>query len=196
MDLTAIRKNYERLPDDKIIHIANYEAGGLEPAAIEILMEEIRKRELSSNLLEAVKVSSRNLSAAEFEQYIDIIRSLPDPATGDASGKLNAAIISSTISYVFITTQKNKIFIGTDKSIRKQLDSGSTTTAIFGWWGIPFGIIYSLSSLWKNTKARKTDFNGMPTPLLFDFVRDNIGFIEANKNDREALLKHLTASNK
>ena len=43
LDLDYIRKNYSQLSDQKIKHLANFEANQLEPEVVEILLEEIKK---------------------------------------------------------------------------------------------------------------------------------------------------------
>jgi hypothetical protein len=191
MDLEQIKKNYERLSDEKIVHMANFESNQLEPEVVQILIDEIKKRNLSSNLVEAVKTSTKELSGQEFQKYVDLIRNLPDPTTGDVASKINATIVSMTFSVILFTRQTNKLFFGTDKSIRKKLEESTTATAIAGWWGFPFGIIYSISSLRRNSKMRKIDYETGPTEIFIQYVYENLGFIEVNKDDPKKLLEHL-----
>ena len=193
MDKEQLRQNYERLPDFKIIHMANFEANQLQPEALEVLLAEIEKRNLSGNLVNAVKASTKKHSEEEITEYINIIRNLPDPTTGKTNKKLNATIISKTISFIVITRKKKTLFIGNPDSINKELGSATTTTAALGWWGIPWGIFYSISSIIHNSKMGKIDYEDKPTNILAQFVVSNIGYIESNKHNPQKL-KELIVS--
>lgn len=193
MDLELIKQNYERLPDFKIIEMANYQANQLPPEVLQILKNEIRVRNLPSKLLDSIEVTTKELSKEELSAYIELIRNLPDPTTGEKTKKLNAAIVSKTISYFFFSQKTNTLFIGTHKSILKKLDEATMLTALLGWWGIK-SIFHAISSLRHNSKMSKINYDGNPTETLTQFVLQNVGFIEANKKDTQKLIEFLNNS--
>ena len=193
MDLDLIKQNYERLPDFKIVEMANYEANQLPPEVLQILINQIRVRNLPSKLLDSIQITTKKLSNEELNGYIEIIRNLPDPTTGEKTKKLNATIISKTISYFFFSQKTNTLFIGTPESIIKKLDEATLQTALLGWWGIK-AIFHAISSLRHNSKMSKINYDTNPTEALIQFVLQNIGFIEMNKKDTKKLIEFLNNS--
>ena len=191
LDLDYVRKNYSQLSDQKIMHLANFEANQLEPEVVEILLEEIKKRNLDLKLIEAVKVSTKELHEDELQKYISIIQSLPDPTTGETGSVINATIVSFTFSVILFTRKKDSVFFGNNKSIHNKLNDCTMTTAAAGWWGIPWGLFYSISSLRNNIRMGKIDYNEKPTDILIQYVIENVGFIENNQNNPTELVNHL-----
>lgn len=195
MNLDQIKRNYEQLPDFKIIEMANYEANQLPPEVLKILINEIRIRNLSNNLLDAIEATTKELSIEELNEYIDLIRTLPDPSSGEKTKKLNATIISKTTSYFFFSQHSNVIFIGTPENIIKKIDEATLQTALLGWWGIK-SIFYAIQSLKHNSKMSKIDYKELPSQALTEFVLENIGFIETNKKNTPKLIEFIKNSNK
>lgn len=66
-------------------------------------------------------------------------------------------IFSYTISVIVITSRRTSdiYFIKADKPSSKYSWKYSLLTLFFGWWGIPFGPIFSLVSFYKNFTGGK-----------------------------------------
>lgn len=190
MDLNQIKQNYAQLPDFKIVNIANYEASQLPPEVIEILVNEIRIRNLPSTLLEAIRLTTRQLTDEELAEYTNLIRNLPDPINGDSTHQLNATTVSKTVSYIFFSQTTTRIFIGTPQSINKKLDEATLQTSLLGWWGLR-SFFSAIGSLSHNSKMHKINYSGQPTEILTQFIKQNVGFIESNKKDRQKLIEFL-----
>ncbi|KAA0127755.1 hypothetical protein FY557_11375 [Chryseobacterium sp. SN22] len=66
-------------------------------------------------------------------------------------------VFSYTISVIVITSRRTSdiYFIKADEASSKYSWKYSLLTLFFGWWGIPFGPIFSLVSFYKNFTGGK-----------------------------------------
>ncbi|MDF2190079.1 hypothetical protein [Paraflavitalea sp. CAU 1676] len=100
---------------------------------------------------------------------------------------LNANMIVTVKSYVFFTQYRPQIVVGSPEALRKTWNKAMTTTLFAGWWGIPWGIVYTIKGVGFNLVNKKLSHATAPTDYLRTFVRTKIGEIEAYKNDPEKL---------
>ncbi|MFZ4932100.1 hypothetical protein [Chryseobacterium sp. Mn2064] len=66
-------------------------------------------------------------------------------------------VFQYTISIIIMTFKRGSdiYFVKADESTVKYSWKYSILTFILGWWGIPFGPIYSISSLYRNMNGGK-----------------------------------------
>ena len=61
------------------------------------------------------------------------------------------------------------------------------STALLGWWGIPWGILKTPFYIYNNIKSKKQNRIAEPNETLLSFTLENIGQIETYKEDTEKL---------
>jgi hypothetical protein len=83
-------------------------------------------------------------------------------------------VFSYTISVIVITSRRTSdiYFVKADEASSKYSWKYSLLTLFFGWWGIPFGPIFSLVSFYKNFTGGKD-----VTPEVLSHI--NAQFIES-----------------
>ncbi len=182
MDFETIKKTYERLPDSRLIFIAQHEASQLMPEAQQLLIAEIKKRNLDPNLLDAVDKQVSPIDEKEFETYLNLIRHLPCPYCSIPSS-LTAAVVESGNMQV--------LKVGCPTCLIKTLDSSSDTAAALGI----FGIFRAAKKISKNDDMKISVSKGETEQLFDQFVRNHIGAIELRKNNGMELVDYLKRVN-
>ncbi|HNI44035.1 MAG: hypothetical protein JNM36_03875 [Chitinophagales bacterium] len=188
-----LRKNYQRYSDDEIVRIATKEAHLLSPEAVEVLQEEIAKRQLSPDLLKGIAVQLKNVSEQELWDYCELLRSLPCPVCNANTNQLNATITATVTSFV-ITYYKKELLIACPTCLDKANKTALIKTLLLGWWGFPWGIIRTIQAVMLNSNMSRIAQHSQPNMLLKEFVLQQIGTIESNKDKPErlqSLIKHL-----
>lgn len=192
MDIESIRKNYERLPDQKLIYVAQYQANQLSPEALDILTAEIKKRKLDPALLSSIDKQTGNLTESEFKSYVSLVQNLPCPYCSSAR-KLTAIVLE--ISGI------KKFRIGCPDCLIKQIDKASNKdtamTVAEGLLSGPslFGIFRAAKKISNNDQMREELRTKQSDKIMEHFVYYNIGAIEAKKSNPESLSEFLKLTN-
>lgn len=195
-DLKHIEENYANMPDWEIERIALTNSTGLRTEVFKILENEIKKRNLNPELLKAVIAKNKDYTVAEIENYSQIIRQLPCPICGDTREKLNGTIFYEVKSFVIFTTYSAKLAIACPTCLNKKNDEAIFSTALLGWWGIPWGLIRTPRYIYKNIKAKKQNNVENPNAILMSFTLEKIGEIEVYKDNPQKLSELLVNNNK
>ncbi len=189
MDLKDIEKNYEKMSDDKLIRIATIDASGLRPEVFGIIEKEIKKRNLSPDLLKGALAQNRKHTMAEIEEYAKLLRDLPCPLCGDTRKKLNGTTLYTIKAYVFFTENSMNPVIACPDCLDKKNDDAILSTSMLGWWSIPSGLFKTPVYIYRNMQAKKENRIKSANKTLLSYVVGNIGEIEAYKGDREKLME-------
>jgi hypothetical protein len=187
----ALRENYRRLSDDKLMRIASEDATKLRPEALVLLKEELSTRGLTETAERAIEAQFRVVSEQEIAEYCGLLQAQPCPICRSSAQRLNAALTSKVISFLVMTTWKKQFAIACPTCLDKLNRDASISTALLGWWGFPWGIIRTIQALIANGKMEKTNHVPYPNDLLKAFVVGNVGRIEAardNATDLQALI--------
>ncbi|MFP9115645.1 hypothetical protein ACLI1A_17025 [Flavobacterium sp. RHBU_3] len=192
MNIELIKKHYKTISNEKLISLATTEAHGLRKEVVPILMEEIRSRNLDKNIIEGFDRQMKKLTHEELINYCTIVQNCPCPYCGSTSDKLNGGVAKNTISVLLFTFQNTKTFIACRNCNNKFYNSANTKTALLGWWGLPWGPIKTIGTLIYNSKIRRESEVTAPSPLLQNFVKENIGKIEIEKNNPKGLQRIIT----
>ena len=187
----ALKENYRRFSDEKLMRIASEDATKLRPEALALLKEELSTRGLAATAEKTIAAQLRVASEADIAAYCALIQAQPCPVCHSAAQPLNATMTSKVMSFLVLTTWKKQLAIACPTCLDKLNREASTTSALLGWWGIPWGIIRTIQALRANEKMAKTNHAPYPNDLLKAFVVGNIGRIEAvrdNAPDLQALL--------
>ena len=195
-DTEQLKITYKNLPDDKLMRLAVAEAASLRPEALEILQAEIKSRGLDNDIVNGVNAQLIDTGSIEFDNYIALIRNQPCPACNNTQQPLNAAVIGTVKSFILLTRYKKKLMIACPTCLQQANQSGTSTTALLGWWGLPWGIIRSIQALISNIKTAKKIRLAEPSDTLIAFVKTNIGIIESLRKNKQSLQALLDSVNK
>jgi len=195
MELDDIRENYRSFEDYKIEKIATEDVTKLREGVIDILKEEIQRRNLPKSLIKGIDAQTKELSEKEFDEYLSLIRNHTCPKCNSKTKKLNASIVGEVVSVVVFTNYTKKRKIACSNCLDELNNKAIGKSSILGWWGFPWGPIYTIKSIILNTKMKKKNHTSKPNELLQGFVLENIGYLEANKNNPEKITQLLNKTN-
>jgi hypothetical protein len=187
-----LKENYRRLSDAKLMRIASESATTLRPEALVLLKEELSTRGLAATVEKAIEVQFKVVSEEGISEYCKLLQAQPCPICRSTAQPLNATLTSKVMSFLVLTTWKKQFAIACPACLDKLNRDASTTSALLGWWGFPWGIIRTIQALISNGKMAKTNHASYPNHLLKSFVVGNAGRIEAardNAIDLQALIK-------
>ena len=188
-DLKDIAEYYSKKSDSELIEIATEKATGLRPGVMEIIENEIIKRNLNLNILEGVKAQNKEYSLEEITELSQILRSLPCPLCGSKTAKLNGTIMHTAKSFIVFSFFRKEPIIGCPNCLDQKNKEAITSSALLGWWGIPEGILKTPFYIYNNLQEKKQNRISEPNQTLLNFTLENIGQIETYKDDIEKLKK-------
>ncbi len=196
VDLSTIIARYEGMSDDELVNIAMHDAHGLTPATLEIAKAEITKRGLNENMADALEAQNKTYTIEALDFYCGLIQKLRCPACGNASEDLNATIIGEVMSFIVFTHYKKKLVVACPGCLDKTNNSALTKSAIFGWWGLPWGIIRTAQAILLNLKGKETNRLAQPNNYLRRFALSKIGELETYKDDEQYLQQMIVRHHK
>lgn len=182
-----LRKNYERFDDKKLIRIATEEASSLRPEALALIKQVIKERGLSEDILNAVDVQFKPVDEKTLLSYTNLLRDQPCPVCNATSEKLNATMTGTVISFVIMSSYRKELKIACPTCLDKQNNNAMIKSALFGWWGFPWGLIRTPQALLLNSKMKKQNHYTEANDLLNAYTLNNIGRIEANRSSADGL---------
>ena len=187
IDIQIVKENYQKLSEAELTRMAANDAVGLTQEAQQVLVEEIKRRNLDPNIINAVHAQNAAYTIEEVDKYCEILRNLSCPGCGTSSLKLNGTMTSEVMSFILFTNRVKKIKIGCPNCLDKANDNAITKSTIAGWWGIPWGPVRTIQAIILNHKNKKTNHLEIPNDYLRSFALSRVGLIEAHKNDEEKL---------
>ena len=78
----------------------------------------------------------------------------PPPASSGNTG-LYRVRLTKVSSFIIMTQQKRTVYTGTLEQLEAAARSAQTHNLLLGWWGIPFGLIWTPMALARNAKAMR-----------------------------------------
>jgi hypothetical protein len=186
-NLKDIEENYSRMSDYELQRIATKDAVGLRPEVLEIIDNELKKRNLKLDLLKGIEAQNKQYTLAEVDQYCEILRKLNCPICDSNSALLNATKTYHVKSFIVVTIKEQKTYIACPHCLDELNGKAMMMTALLGWWGIPFGLIYTFLYLIKNQDAKKFNHADTPNDLMRAITLSKIGEIEVFKSDNSKL---------
>ena len=187
LDIEVIRDKYQKMSDDEFIQLATEDEIGLTIEAQQVLKEEVGRRGLDQSILRSVEVQNKELSSAEFDEYVELIRSLDCPSCGISSQKLNGTMTGEVISFILFTQYERKLRVACPNCLDKANTNALIKSSLFGWWGIPWGFIRTIQAIIINMKGRSTTHQLSANHFLRSYVASKIGVIENFKSDKQKL---------
>ncbi|WP_207428311.1 hypothetical protein [Pedobacter sp. SYSU D00535] len=192
--LDQLRKNYERFDDNKLTRIATEEAAGLRPEAVDLLKQVIKERGLSGSIIKGIDAQLQEVDDRILSEYAELLRGLPCPLCKSTDEKLNATMTGSVISFIIMTNYQKELKVACPNCLDKANDRAMIKSALFGWWGFPWGIIRTPQALLLNNKMKKQNRLSEPNDLFNAFVLGKIGRLEANRNnptELQEIIEHI-----
>jgi len=72
-----------------------------------------------------------------------------------ADGRAFRLALLEVTSYLIVTQRKTRVYTGSYDQLMEQYRKVMTHNLVAGWWGIPFGLVWTPLALRKNAQARK-----------------------------------------
>ncbi|PWJ41847.1 hypothetical protein [Sediminitomix flava] len=186
IDVKQIQKNYELFSDQEIVKIATHDVINLAPEAVEILIQQIEKRNLDASLLESVKLQAEPLSEKEFNVYFQAITHMKCPECGEKNGTLQGHLIRKVMSFIVLTYSSKRPIICCSDCGESEKQSSLIKTFLLGWWGLPFGILktpyYLISHFLDRGKLDQ-----ISDQIIADFIHLNYPIIRKNFSNEDAI---------
>ena len=195
LDINLIRQSYSNFEDFKIEHIAKYEATGLAPEVLEILILEIQNRKLNLDLIKGIEAQTKKITENDVIEIKDKIVNLECPECGQNDTPLVGTIIHKVFSFIIFTSSREYPIITCEACAAKKRKDAFIFTAILGWWGVPFGIFrtpIALVRTYKDYVNRKV----ISDAIISRFSIENIGEIKTNWEEKEKLVDFLRQENR
>ena len=180
-----IQENYKSFSNAKIERIAKNDSKGLRKEVLNILKDEIEKRNLDKSLLNWVEAETNILTDGEKELLIYQIENLHCPKCLQKNGKLGGYEINRVISFLIYTDDTTEIKI-ICKTCGKQEKLYSMLTTLFASWWSKRGILITPYTLIKdsiNLFFQKKISNR----ILNNFLEANNGLIRLRGTGEKAL---------
>lgn len=191
IDPALVKKTYEQMSDKELARKLIQDVAGLTPEALQIVKDEVAKRNLDPNIINAVEAQQKIYNLEEIDAYCEIIRNLPCPLTGNTSEKLNGTLTARTMSFIIFTSYQKVIVIGCPSALDKANNRALFQSVALGWWGLPWGIIRTIQAIRLNLRSKRNNHIQEPTNYLRKFVLSKIGEIVAYKDHREKLIEAI-----
>lgn len=171
MRIEAIRKHYSTLTDTKIRDLAERDVLNLTPEGLQVLKEEVIKRNLP--LLRSIDDAFSRQE--QINQLIldkcNQIRDLPCPICNSEEYKLNGIKLSTVVSFITLTQHKEQVHIGCYNCLIELKRKAEDKTSLLGWWGV-FGIGTTLRALKSNDKAAEELLLDQPSTSLWQYATE------------------------
>ncbi len=131
----------------------------------------------------------RQVTMNEVVEYATLLRELPCPFCGKTHEKINGTTLHTVKSFIVLTSSRKKSIIGCPTCLNRKNNMAILSTALLGWWGIPWGLIKTPQYIYLNVKEKKNIRSKEPNNVLLGFAYQHAHEIEANKDNKENLLK-------
>lgn len=191
-DIDYIAEYYSKMRDQELIRIATQDGKGLRPEVFGIIENEIKKRNLNPDILKGAIAQNKEYSIEEVDNYSKLLRDLPCPICGNMDEKLNGTIAHTVKSFIIFTTSGTEPTIACPNCLDKRNNSAMISTALLGWWGIPWGFFKTPVYIYRNYKAKQENRIDNSNNTLLSYTLEHIGEIETYKTDKEKLKEIIT----
>lgn len=191
IDIEMVRAHYRNMNNADLIRTVTTDVAGLTPGALQVVQEEIARRNLGENISNAVNAQNRQFTLEEIDAYCALIQDLPCPVCGSSGVQLNGTLVTEVVSFVFITQYQKNIKVACPDCLDIISSRASSRTAVTGWWSFR-GMIWTIEALGSNRKSQSAHRSVTPNNALRSFVCSVIGEIEAHKDNRDLLRKMIS----
>lgn len=195
MNLNDIKENYKRFDDYQIEKIALEEANSLRPEVLDILKAEIKQRNLNLNLINSIDSQTKQLTNDEFNEYCEILKKHPCPKCKSKTQKINVTMVGEVVSMVIISDYDKSVKVACSNCLDDIHSKANMKTMLLGWWGFPWGPIYTIRSFIFNSNMKKNNRGEQSNQIFKNFVINNIGILESAKTEPKKLTEFINRIN-
>jgi hypothetical protein len=171
---------YHSLSSFELESIALKQSVALSPQALTALRKEMDRRGLSSSLRRGIEAQVRRWTKDDLATFIEQYRHRPCPRCGVQGKTLNGVVAAVARGFIVTSTFRTKLVIGCSSCITTELERLSKQSLLFGWWGIPWGPMYTVRALAVNSKSKTAAAIPEPTPELWNYIASHVGEIAAD----------------
>ena len=193
-EIENIRENYRNFYDEKIIDIAKHESKGLRPEVLEILKEEIIKRNLDLKLINWVVAESRPITDYEKETLKYKIQGLSCPNCQKQKKYLRGFEINTVVSTLIFCSETTEEKILCEDCGNKEKLKSIVLTLLLGWWSRR-GIFMTPITLTKDI-INLFYLKRISDRIFDEFIETNIGRIRLRGETENALTSLVKNYNK
>jgi hypothetical protein len=79
----------------------------------------------------------------------------PQPPASSGNPRLYRVRLTRVSSFIIMTQQRHTVYTGTLEQLEAAARSAQTHNLLLGWWGIPFGLIWTPMALARNSKGMR-----------------------------------------
>jgi hypothetical protein len=77
----------------------------------------------------------------------------PEAPASSGNARLYRVMLTKVSSFIIMTQQRHTVYTGTLEQLEATARSVRTHNLLLGWWGIPFGLIWTPMALSRNAKG-------------------------------------------
>jgi len=177
---SQFQTRYGSLSNSELELIALKQSAILPPEALRALRKELDRRGLSKTIRRGIEAQVRQWSKDDLATFIEQYRHRPCPRCGVQGKTLNGVVAAVARSFLVTSTVRTEFLVGCSRCIKTELERLSNQSLLFGWWGIPWGPVYTIRALAINSKAKAAAAGAEPTPELCNYIASNLGEIAAD----------------
>ena len=178
--VSEFQARYQSLSNFELESIALQQSVTLLPQALTALRKEMDRRGLSPSLRPGIEAQVRRWTKDDLATFIERYRHRPCPRCGVQGKTLNGVVAAVARSFIVTSTVRTRLVIGCSSCIKTELERLTKQSLLFGWWGIPWGPVYTVRALAVNSKAKTAAASAEPTPELWNYIASNVGEIAAD----------------
>lgn len=188
MDTNNLEMKYRRMSDAEIMQITK-NATALTHDECVALEHEVKRRNLNPALARQAQAQTDKVELTMDDVYecSRIIQKLPCPVCGDNSQRLNGTTVHTVMSFLVVTTYSSKPVIACPDCLDKKNNNAILTTALLGWWGIPWGLLRSPQHIYRNIRSKGKNRLQEPNDVLLGFTYHSMSKIYPNRDNKERL---------
>lgn len=79
----------------------------------------------------------------------------PAPPASSGNARMYRVRLTKVSSFILMTQQRHTVYTGTLEQLEAAARSARTHNLLLGWWGIPFGLIWTPMALARNAKGMR-----------------------------------------
>jgi hypothetical protein len=165
---------YHSLSNFELESIALSESATLPPQALVALRKEMDQRGLSGAIRRGIEAQVRRWTKADLATFIEQYRHRPCPRCGVQGKRLNGVVAAVARGFIVTSIIRTKLVIGCSGCINAELARLSRQSVLFGWLGIPWGLVHTVRALAVNSKAKAAAASATPTAELWNYIASNV----------------------
>lgn len=182
-----IEEVYEAMSKEELIAVATNDINDLTPEALDALTCELNRRNITSEVKDAIKIQQKKFNPKEFLFYINLIRTQPCPNCFETDFLLNGVIITKIKNNIIFSSKQKEFLIACPDCLKKAIDKSGGFAFSLNALGLIKGAVESLMLKHEMQLSLEKLKEEMPSDSLIYFIQKKIGEIELHKDNHTKL---------